>query len=116
LLSSARTTSVHFIGNAYLPIKKHLLCYGNFLKMDCISSTRSGEVILWKGKECAKLLHTWAGQIYQGQAHSSPLSLSSENQIVQCILLWKMEPGEQWHKIKTWNIKQLERYKVKKNQ
>ena len=50
---------------------------------------------LWKGKECAKLLHTWAGQIYQGQAHSSPLSLSSENQIVQCILLWKMEPGEQ---------------------
>jgi hypothetical protein len=46
LLSSARTTSVHFIGNAYLPIKKHLLCYGNFLKMDCISSTRSGEVIL----------------------------------------------------------------------
>jgi hypothetical protein len=95
-LSSARTTSVHFIGNAYLPTKKHLPCCGNFLEKDLHTEHKICPGNFMKGKgmwQCAKLLHTWAGQIYQERDHSSPSSLSSENQIVQCIQLWKMEPG-----------------------
>ena len=72
-LSSARITSVHFMGNAYLQQKKK--------NSQCIVQIWK----IWLAEMTIQYMHTWVGQIYPEQAHSNPLNLSSGSQNFQCI-------------------------------